>query len=143
MFFARTCIIESTPPRRAPNLHRERPKVARFELDSSGLGATLDLHGYKVETALEVARGKVREAWENGCLELVIIHGWGASRTPKDRQSGTIGQALREQWEQGEWSGWVHEVSVEAGRMRVRLRGSGSPSRTRRWSQIPAAEFSH
>ena len=125
--------------------------MARFEVDGSGLGATLDLHGYKVETAIEVAREKVREAWENGCVELVIIHGWGASRVPlrlgqgraTERQNGTIAQGLREQWERGEWSRWVHEVSVEAGRMRVRLRGTGSASRTRRWSQIPQDEFRH
>ena len=36
---------------------------------------TLDLHGYPVQQALEVAEEKVKEAWEKGWGEVTLIHG--------------------------------------------------------------------
>jgi hypothetical protein len=95
----------------------------------------VDLHGYPVWQAIEVATEKIREAWERGLEEITLIHGapdirhhataWALGR-------GGIKWALRGFLARGEWSEWVYgrrstKHIIENGAMTLALRPNGRP----------------
>ena len=72
---------------------------------------TLDLHGYPVRQALEIAEEKVKEAWAKGWEEVTLIHGAPDIRhwqTASIFGRGGIKWGLRGLLAQGEWNQYVY-----------------------------------
>lgn len=92
----------------------------------------VDLHGYPVWQALEVADEKVKEAWENGCRYITLIHGAPEIRHHKTAWQvlrGGIKWGLRGKLARGEWMQYAYQRRsrqhvIEDGFMTLRLRKS-------------------
>ncbi len=65
---------------------RDEPDLYEYARQTS----ELDLHGYPVSAAREVAREFVKAAWEAGWDHVVLIHGARAARHPQ-RNSSSAG----------------------------------------------------
>jgi hypothetical protein len=81
--------------------------MARFEVDIFNRCIEIDLHGYTHRTALQVAREKLKEAYEHGFMYVRLIHGAAAIRDKRD--GGSVKFALREMLRRGELDKWVDE----------------------------------
>jgi len=60
-----------------------------FSPHPNGLTAELDLHGYLFKPALEIANIKIREAYDDGLVELHFVHGGGAVRKPDEERGAS------------------------------------------------------
>jgi hypothetical protein len=95
----------------------------------------VDLHGYRVWQAVEVASEKVREAWEQGYEQITLIH--GAPDIHHHATAWTLGRggikwALRGCLSRGEWNEWVYNRRskkhiIEDGAMTLALRPNARP----------------
>ena len=82
----------------------------RLNLDDRERQLSVDLCGYTVREAEEVADEKVREAWENGYERITLIH--GCSYIRHHFQAAALGQGgvkwtLRSRLAQGYWNKYV------------------------------------
>jgi hypothetical protein len=70
----------------------------------------LDLHGYSVWEALELAERTIRDAWECGYRRIAIIHGAPDIRHPMQARHGRGGikWGLRGLLYRGEWNKYVY-----------------------------------
>jgi hypothetical protein len=129
-------------PRRRPRPWQpERPGRGRpTPRPGAGGGARvrrLDLHGYDVVTAVDIALLAVREGYENGYLAVEVVHG---ARDVVDAVGagegrGGIKWELRRMVERGQFSQWA-EADVQEGSIRFRLRNNPR-HRPERWSDLP------
>lgn len=107
----------------------------------------VDLHAYYVDTALDVAKEKVREAWENGYLFITLIHGWrqhvSTSGTPHGhRMIGRIrGELLRGVYKRWAFYRYSTKHKIEQGSTMLALRHNPAPRVPEVWTPMPEAEF--
>lgn len=104
----------------------------------------LDLHEFPVWKAVEIAKCKVAEAWENGCHSIQIIHGsprighWMQARHLK---RGGIKWELRGMLSRGTFSEyayyrWSKKHDISSGYMTLALRKHPSPNDPPVWTAI-------
>jgi hypothetical protein len=98
----------------------------------------VDLHGYDVMTALDLALTRVREAYENGYGEIELVHGSASVTTPVEEGRGRIKSELRRMFEAGRFDAWAdHSRSwPKAGSLVLTLKANPRPARDR-WSADP------
>ena len=103
----------------------------------------VDLHGYDVRAALDLALARVREAYEGGYDEVELIHGAASVSTPVEEGRGRIKSELRRMYEAGRFDAWVNRsrswpkagsllLALKANPRPVRARWSGGPQRRHR-----------
>jgi hypothetical protein len=113
--------------------------------------AEIDLHGYTERSALELAAFSIREAWENGCQTITLIHGapdvehhfytWMFGR-------GSIKWGLRGALSRGEYLQWCYNRRsvkhyIGAGSMTLALRPNPNPRLPQVWKPPPKREYGH
>jgi hypothetical protein len=99
----------------------------------------VDLHGYPVWEAVQVATEKIREAWEKGFEQITLIHGAPDiyhHRIASACGRGGIKWSLRGCLARGEWGEWVYSRRstkhvIEDGAMTLALRPNGRPGQTK------------
>jgi hypothetical protein len=98
----------------------------------------VDLHGYDVLTAIDLALRRVREAYENGYQEVELVHGAASVTTPVEEGRGRIKSELRRMFETGRFDAWADRSRSwpKAGSLVLALRANPRPLRER-WSQPP------
>jgi hypothetical protein len=92
----------------------------------------IDLHGYPVWHALEIAEQKIKEAWSKGCRYITFIHGAPDIRHHMVAQilgRGGIKWGLRGMLARGEWSQYAYprrsrKHHIDDGYMTLRLRAN-------------------
>lgn len=67
----------------------------------------MDLHGYDVVSAVDLARARVEEAYRNGYQEVELLHGAGDVHAPVDEGRGRIKWELRRLLEVGGFDRWA------------------------------------
>jgi hypothetical protein len=98
----------------------------------------VDLHGYDVLTALDLALTRVREAYENGYQEVELVHGSASVTTPVDEGRGRIKSELRRMFDAGRFDAWADRSRSwpKASSLLLTLRANPRPARDR-WSAEP------
>ncbi len=90
---------------------RDEPDLYEYARQTS----ELDLHGYPVSAAREVAREFVKAAWEAGWDHVVLIHGARAARHPQSKLVlsgyGGIKWSLRGMLHDGEFDPYARSAS--------------------------------
>ncbi|MFC1919631.1 Smr/MutS family protein [Chloroflexota bacterium] len=109
----------------------------------------IDLHGYSLVSAEEVALVKVREAYDNGFPRITFIHGWSTARQVYELEPpGTIKHLLRSMLKRGEFEPYAYTWR-NRGHLRsnasltIALRSSPEPLEQPFWSALPPAEYDH
>ncbi|MFY9614399.1 MAG: hypothetical protein WAT58_03275 [Candidatus Dormiibacterota bacterium] len=130
-------------PRRRPRPWQpDRPGRGRPAPRASGGGGSrsrrLDLHGYDVATAVDIALRVVREAYDNGYLEVEVLHGARDVVDPvhPGEGRGGIKWELRRMLDRGQFDAWVSGADALEGSIRFRLRNNPR-QRPERWSDVP------
>ena len=107
----------------------------------------VDLHGYSVETALEVARTVIAEAHENGYAYVRLIHGYKTSRARTYPYGApTIKEELVRLLEEGVFLRYAYSKKSRrhlrrAGFLTLALRPNPSPNPYPIWSALPAKDY--
>lgn len=109
----------------------------------------IDLHGYSLASAEEVALVKVREAYDNGFRKITFIHGWSTARqVVRLEPPVTIQHLLRNMLKTGEfepyaytWRNRGHFRSNAS--LTIALRSNSEPLEQPFWSALPPAEYEH
>jgi hypothetical protein len=126
--------------------------MAWMKIEPEDRIVVVDLDGYSMWTALDVASEKVREAWENGFAYISLIHGaTGVQHRSEQQRSrsgkGAIKWKLRGIVRRGEWREWIyyrhskkHDIGGVA--MSLALRPNPNPRKEPIWSPIPEEEYS-
>jgi len=98
----------------------------------------VDLHGYDVLTAVDLALTRVREAYESGYGEVELLHGAAAVTTPVDEGRGRIKSELRRMFDAGRFDPWVDRSRSwpKAASLVLALKANPRPARAR-WSDEP------
>jgi hypothetical protein len=98
----------------------------------------IDLHGYDLRAALDLALTRVREAYENGYDEVELIHGAASVSTPVEEGRGRIKSELRRMYDAGRFDAWVNRSRSwpKAASLLLVLRANPRPVRER-WSGPP------
>jgi hypothetical protein len=99
----------------------------------------VDLHGYDVLTALEVARQAASDAYDNGYQGLELLHGAADVVAPVEGGEGRGGikWELRRMLAGGQFKAYVDRHELMEGMMRLHLRPNPRPRREE-WSEPPA-----
>jgi hypothetical protein len=110
----------------------------------------LDLHGYDVHTAVELAIACAAAAWEHGFERLTILHGARDFSSPQDVQisgRGAIKWAIRSALDNGEFDGWAlpprrgdHRRGSRTSETSIELRPNPDPHADAEWPTIPQPE---
>jgi hypothetical protein len=105
----------------------------------------VDLRGYTVREAKEIAAVKVREAWRNGYSQITLLHGGGYARhhlQAAASAAGGVKWCLRGCLARGEWDRCVfprrsarHEVGAVA--MTLAVRKNPASNATEVWEPLP------
>lgn len=108
----------------------------------------VNLHGYSVETAMEVARAVIAEAYENGVPYVRLIHGYNTSR-PRTYPYGapTIKEELLRLLAEGIFVRHAYSKNSRrhqrrAGFIILAIRPNPSPNPHPIWSSPPAKDYS-
>lgn len=107
----------------------------------------VDLHGYSVETAMEVARSVIAEAYENGICYVRLIHGYNTSRSRTYPYSApTIKEELLRLLQEGAFSRFAYSLKSgrhvrRAGSITIALRPNPSPNPHQIWSTLPEKDY--
>jgi hypothetical protein len=98
----------------------------------------VDLHGYDVLSALELAETRVREAYEGGYSEVELLHGSARIETPIDEGRGRIKSELRRMFDGGRFDQWADRSRSwpKAASLVLALKPNPRPSRAH-WSAPP------
>jgi len=98
----------------------------------------VDLHGYDVLAALDLALTRVREAYENGYDDVELIHGSASVSTPVDEGRGRIKTELRRLFESGRFDAWADRSRSwpKAASLLLALKRNPRPLRER-WTGPP------
>jgi hypothetical protein len=98
----------------------------------------VDLHGYDVRAALDLALMRVREAYASGYDEVELIHGAASVETPVEEGRGRIKTELRRIFEGGGFDNWVDRSRSwpKAASLLLALKPNPRPARER-WSGAP------
>jgi hypothetical protein len=98
----------------------------------------VDLHGHDVLTAVDLARLRVREAYDNGYEAVELQHGAGDVAEPVETGRGRIKWALRRMVEEGQFDGYANagKTWLKAGSIVLYLRSNPRP-RQERWTPEP------
>ena len=99
---------------------------------------TVDLHGYDVLTALDLALTRVREAYENGYGEIELVHGAASVTEPVEQGRGRIKSELRRLFDAGRFDAWTDRSRSwpKAGSLLLVLKPNPRAVRDR-WSSEP------
>lgn len=91
----------------------------------------VDLHGYDVLGALELAEQRVHEAYENGYGTVELLHGAGDVAEPVEQGRGRIKWALRRLVEEGRFHGYcvADKTWLKAGSIVLYLKPNPRPRR--------------
>lgn len=74
---------------------------------SSPRRLTVDLHGYDVMSAIELARRRIEDAYRNGYEEIELLHGSGDVHEPVEEGRGRIKWELRRLHDAGAFDRWA------------------------------------
>ncbi len=107
----------------------------------------VDLHGYSVETAVEVARAVIAEAYENGIMHVRLIHGYNTSRSRTyPYGSPTIKEEILRALAEGDFK--QHAYSLKSGKhvrksgsITIALRPNPSPNPYPIWTALPMKDY--
>ena len=109
----------------------------------AGRDLVVDLHGYDVVTAVELARSRVAEAYRNGYAHVELLHGAGDVEKPREGGRGRIKWELRRMLEAGEFD--AHCVRSESwprsSSLILTLRRNPRP-RPAVWTESPPRTYS-
>jgi len=107
----------------------------------------LDLHGYDLHTAIDLARDCAASAWEHGFVRLTVLHGARQATTPADVQNsgrGAIKWAVRQALDDGEFNDWArpprseqHRRASRASETSIALKPNPDPHPEAEWPVIP------
>ena len=103
---------------------------------------TVDLHGYDVLSALDLAVRRVAEAHANGYESVELLHGAADVAEPVTTGRGRIKWELRQMARQGAFDRWArHEQTWEkAASLVLALRANGR-ARRENWSDQPRPRY--
>lgn len=107
----------------------------------------VDLHGYSTETAVEVARSVITEAYENGLLYVRLIHGYNTSRSRTyPYGSPTIKEELLRLLLEGSLERYAYSFKSgrhvrRAGSITIALRPNPSPNPYPIWTALPERDY--
>ena len=98
----------------------------------------VDLHGHDVLTAIDLARIRVREGYDNGYEAGELLHGAGDVTEPVETGRGRIKWARRRMVEDGELNGYIDpgRTWLKAGSILLYLKRNPQ-ARRERWTQEP------
>jgi hypothetical protein len=98
----------------------------------------LDLHGYDVVTAIDIAVVTVREAYDNGYLAVEVLHGARDVVEPVQAGEGRGGikWELRRMVDRGQFQAWTSAVDLLEGSIRFRLRNNPR-QQSEHWTEFP------
>jgi hypothetical protein len=116
-------------------------------IEEEGRLVEVDLHGYSVETALELARTAVAEAYENGFRFVRLVHGRSTSQPSSyPCQAPTIKEELLRFLDEGAFARYAY--TRRSGRHKRRpssltlaLRPNPSPNQTPIWTSLPERDY--
>ena len=107
----------------------------------------LDLHGYDIHTAVELAVQCAAAAWEHGFARLTILHGARQVTSPAAASSsrqGAIKWAIRGALDDGEFSRWAlpprseqHARASRSSETGGALKRNPDPHPDAAWPRIP------
>lgn len=102
----------------------------------------LDLHGYDVVTALELATARVADAYRNGYTQIELVHGAANVTEPAAEGRGRIKWALRRMAAEGGFDAYCRpgETWPRAGSLVLALRANPSP-RPESWTPAPPRAY--
>ena len=131
-------------PRR-PSRPWQRPGPPRKEPPRGRRAYSLDLHGYDVLTATDLALRFVRDAYANGYQSIELLHGAKDVVAPVEPGEGRGGikWELRRMFERGQFDAFCRrqDSHLLEGSVRLVLRANPQP-RSERWPELPAKGFS-
>ena len=97
---------------------------------------TVDLHGYDVLGALDLAVTRVAEAYGNGYDSVELVHGAADVREPVESGRGRIKWELRRLVDSGRLQSYASDAWPRDGSILVTLRRNPKP-RPEHWSDPP------
>lgn len=107
----------------------------------------LDLHGYDIHTAVDLALQCAAAAWEHGFERLTILHGARQVTSPTTVDTtgrGAIKWAVRGALDDGEFDPWAlppradeHRRASRSSETSIALRSNPDPHRDAAWPTIP------
>ncbi|TMD08915.1 MAG: hypothetical protein E6J02_03765 [Chloroflexi bacterium] len=102
----------------------------------------VDLHGYDVKTATDLAFDKVREAYRNGYERVELLHGAADVSEPVESGRGRIKWELREMVRRGEFDAFVERdrTWLKAGSIVLYLKRNPQASREQ-WGKEPPKRY--
>lgn len=110
----------------------------------------LDLHGYDIHTAVDLALQCVEAAWEHGFARLTVLHGASQVTSPTHAEAsgrGAIKWAVRKALDDGEFSAWAlaprsekHRRASRSSETSIALRPNPDPHPEAHWPVIPQPE---
>lgn len=99
---------------------------------------TVDLHGYDVLSAIDLATLRVEEAYRNGYDEVELLHGSGDVHEPVDSGRGRIKWELRRLHDAGGFDRWAERSRSWPKTTALVLRLKRNPSaRAETWHPAP------
>jgi len=123
--------------------------MASLHIDPEAKHVGVDLHGFSVATAMDVAEQLIRQAWENGFTSITLVHGAGTSLHHMSAMYtgyGGIKWSLRSRLYQGDWMEYAynrrsrqHDINDTA--MTLRLRPNPNPQAPPQWLQLSEPEY--
>jgi hypothetical protein len=102
----------------------------------------VDLHGYDVVTALELAVVRTSEAYRNGYEAVELVHGGADVTEPVEEGRGRIKWELRRLAERGRFDNWADRTRTwpKAGSLVLYLKPNGRRQRES-WSGAPHRRY--
>lgn len=110
----------------------------------------LDLHGYEIHTAVDLAVQCAEAAWEHGFERLTILHGARQVTSPTTADAagrGAIKWAVRDALDDGAFDAWAlpprsseHRRGSRSSETSIALRPNPDPHSEAPWPTIPQPE---
>jgi hypothetical protein len=101
---------------------------------------SVDLHGYDVLTAVDLAEQRVRESWENGYDEVELLHGARDVRSGGDEGRGRIKTELLRMLAAGRFDPYADGNWPRAASLVLFLRPNPRPRRES-WTPAPRRAY--
>ena len=98
--------------------------MPRPRLDDDGQSVTLDLHGARVDDALDLALSAAEQAARRGRRTLRLVHGLSTTEAGAHR---TIKTELADAWEDGHFDRWATDAIRLEGTMILSLDPAPAP----------------